>query len=282
MKTSVISDEFRERYLVIRKTRVPLKVPRWCSMVLRTITGASKIRRSALTNTRILFMRGTGPIGYPGSAEVVNMQPPAALIKHGITSLACHRRRPAIRHVGLAIDPQCFAGSGGRRRFGTTADRRPGAHRSQQGHRRYADLGRGTGGTPRRAEERRRLSLSAEPDAVAGNPARHGRPARQMAWCLSRLSNISAWRRNSCRETTTDKSQLPLSRCRVNHEPFSSDRCRQAEGFSQAARSRLLRHSQSVERRHRSLSARFGFQSAGNNERRLRPFARLPRRRAKP
>src|SRR5262249_59294961 len=37
----------------------------------------------------ILFMRGVGPIGYPGSAEVVNMQPPAALIKKGITSLAC-------------------------------------------------------------------------------------------------------------------------------------------------------------------------------------------------
>jgi dihydroxy-acid dehydratase len=37
----------------------------------------------------ILFMRGTGPIGYPGSAEVVNMQPPAALIKQGITALAC-------------------------------------------------------------------------------------------------------------------------------------------------------------------------------------------------
>ena len=37
----------------------------------------------------ILFMRGAGPIGYPGSAEVVNMQPPAALIKKGITSLPC-------------------------------------------------------------------------------------------------------------------------------------------------------------------------------------------------
>ena len=34
-------------------------------------------------------MRGAGPIGYPGSAEVVNMQPPAALIKRGITSLPC-------------------------------------------------------------------------------------------------------------------------------------------------------------------------------------------------
>src|SRR2546430_16431867 len=37
----------------------------------------------------VLFMRGAGPIGYPGSAEVVNMQPPAALIKKGVTSLAC-------------------------------------------------------------------------------------------------------------------------------------------------------------------------------------------------
>jgi dihydroxy-acid dehydratase len=37
----------------------------------------------------LLFIRGTGPIGYPGSAEVVNMQPPAALIKKGITSLPC-------------------------------------------------------------------------------------------------------------------------------------------------------------------------------------------------
>src|SRR5678815_1112369 len=37
----------------------------------------------------MLFVRGTGPIGYPGSCEVVNMQPPAALIKRGITSLPC-------------------------------------------------------------------------------------------------------------------------------------------------------------------------------------------------
>ena len=37
----------------------------------------------------ILFMRGVGAIGYPGSAEVVNMRPPAALIKKGIDSLPC-------------------------------------------------------------------------------------------------------------------------------------------------------------------------------------------------
>ena len=37
----------------------------------------------------LLIIRGVGPIGYPGSAEVVNMQPPAALIKKGINSLPC-------------------------------------------------------------------------------------------------------------------------------------------------------------------------------------------------
>jgi dihydroxy-acid dehydratase len=37
----------------------------------------------------LLFMRGTGPIGYPGAAEVVNMRPPAALIKAGIQHLPC-------------------------------------------------------------------------------------------------------------------------------------------------------------------------------------------------
>ncbi|QDD89532.1 IlvD/Edd family dehydratase [Pseudomonas oryzihabitans] len=37
----------------------------------------------------ILVIRGAGPVGYPGSAEVVNMAPPAALIKKGIDSLPC-------------------------------------------------------------------------------------------------------------------------------------------------------------------------------------------------
>jgi dihydroxy-acid dehydratase len=37
----------------------------------------------------LLFMRGAGPIGYPGAAEVVNMRPPDYLIKKGVTALAC-------------------------------------------------------------------------------------------------------------------------------------------------------------------------------------------------
>lgn len=37
----------------------------------------------------ILFMRGTGPKGYPGAAEVVNMRPPSYLIKQGVDALPC-------------------------------------------------------------------------------------------------------------------------------------------------------------------------------------------------
>ena len=42
-----------------------------------------------MDETAILVMRGAGPIGYPGGAEVVNMRPPAYLIKKGINELAC-------------------------------------------------------------------------------------------------------------------------------------------------------------------------------------------------
>ena len=43
----------------------------------------------AVDGRSILVMRGTGPIGYPGSAEVVNMRPPARLIAAGVTELPC-------------------------------------------------------------------------------------------------------------------------------------------------------------------------------------------------
>ncbi len=89
MKTSVISDEFRQRYLSNAKD---LNAFEGRAIVFdgpedyhhRIDDPALKIDEHS-----ILFMRGTGPIGYPGSAEVVNMQPPAALIKKGVTALAC-------------------------------------------------------------------------------------------------------------------------------------------------------------------------------------------------
>jgi dihydroxy-acid dehydratase len=44
---------------------------------------------TGITPETILVIRGAGPIGYPGSAEVVNMRPPAYLIEQGVHSLPC-------------------------------------------------------------------------------------------------------------------------------------------------------------------------------------------------
>jgi xylonate dehydratase len=89
MKTSVISDEFRERYLANPKA------PNAFEGRAVVFDGPEDYHRRiddaalGIDEHTVLFMRGAGPIGYPGSAEVVNMQPPAALIKKGVTSLAC-------------------------------------------------------------------------------------------------------------------------------------------------------------------------------------------------
>ena len=89
MKTSVISEDFRKRFLSNPKDKdafegraVVFDGPE--DYHHRIEDPALKIDERTL-----LFMRGVGAIGYPGSAEVVNMQPPAALIKRGITSLPC-------------------------------------------------------------------------------------------------------------------------------------------------------------------------------------------------
>ena len=89
MKTSVISDEFRQRYLSNAKD------PNAFEGRAVVFDGPEDYHRRiddpalGIDEHSVLFMRGVGAIGYPGSAEVVNMQPPAALIKKGVTSLAC-------------------------------------------------------------------------------------------------------------------------------------------------------------------------------------------------
>ena len=89
MKTSVISAEFRNRYLSNPND------PNAFEGRAAVFDGPEDYHRRiddpslAIDENTMLFMRGAGPIGYPGSAEVVNMQPPAALIKKGITSLPC-------------------------------------------------------------------------------------------------------------------------------------------------------------------------------------------------
>ena len=89
MKTSVISQEFRERYLSNPKD--PDAFEGRAIVFEGPEEYHTRIDDPSLNIDEhcILFIRGTGPIGYPGGAEVVNMQPPAALIKRGIKSLPC-------------------------------------------------------------------------------------------------------------------------------------------------------------------------------------------------
>ena len=89
MKTSVISKEFRDRYLSNPKDRNAFEGR---AIVFEGPEDYHDRIDDASLNIDehcMLFVRGVGPIGYPGGAEVVNMQPPAALIKKGITSLPC-------------------------------------------------------------------------------------------------------------------------------------------------------------------------------------------------
>ena len=89
MKTSVISPEFRARYL--SNPRDPEAFEGRAVVFDGPEDYHHRIEDPALgiDEHSLLFIRGVGPIGYPGSAEVVNMQPPAALIKKGITALPC-------------------------------------------------------------------------------------------------------------------------------------------------------------------------------------------------
>ena len=89
MKTSVISEEFSQRYLSNPND------PNAFEGRAVVFDGPEDYHRRIedpsleIDANTMLFIRGVGPIGYPGSAEVVNMQPPGALIKRGITSLPC-------------------------------------------------------------------------------------------------------------------------------------------------------------------------------------------------
>lgn len=89
MKTSVISEEFRTRYLSNPDDPDAFEGP---AMVF---DGPEDYHRRiddpalGITDNTVLFMRGAGPIGYPGAAEVVNMRPPAYLIREGISALPC-------------------------------------------------------------------------------------------------------------------------------------------------------------------------------------------------
>src|SRR6185437_2169463 len=89
MKTSVISDEFRARYLSDPKD--PDAFEGRAIVFDGPEDYHARIDDPALDIDErcILFMRGAGVIGYPGGAEVVNMRAPVQLIAHGVHVLPC-------------------------------------------------------------------------------------------------------------------------------------------------------------------------------------------------
>lgn len=89
MKTCVISDEFRTKFLsnpadpnAFEGTVVVFDGPEDYNTRLEDPS-------TAIDERSILIMRGAGPLGFPGAAEVVNMHPPAHLLRQGVHSLPC-------------------------------------------------------------------------------------------------------------------------------------------------------------------------------------------------
>ena len=140
MKTSVIDDEFRTRFLSNPKDPDAFEGRAIVFEGPEDYHHRIDDPKLKIDEHSILFIRGTGPIGYPGGAEVVNMQPPAALHQERRARAALRRRRPAIGHLRLAVDPQRFARGGGGRGIGAAQDRRPRAHRSQEARRQHPHL----------------------------------------------------------------------------------------------------------------------------------------------
>jgi dihydroxy-acid dehydratase len=89
MKTSVISDEFRARYLSNPDDPDAFEGPVVVFDGPEDYHARIDDPAGAIGPDTILVMRGTGPIGYPGAAEVVNMRPPAYLLRDGVHALPC-------------------------------------------------------------------------------------------------------------------------------------------------------------------------------------------------
>jgi dihydroxy-acid dehydratase len=125
MKTCVSSDEFRERYL----SRPGQEGAFECRAVV--FDGPddyhARINDPALEIDErcILVMRGAGPLGFPGSAEVVNMQPPDALIRRGIATLPTlgDGRQPGTFDSPSILNASAEAAAGGGLAWLRTGDR---------------------------------------------------------------------------------------------------------------------------------------------------------------
>ena len=174
MKTSVISPEFRQKYLekpgdkdAFEGTAIVFEGP---EDYHHRINDPSL----PIDENSILFIRYTGPVGYPGAAEVVNMLPPDRLVKGGVLLLPCVGDG---RQSGTSASPSILNASpeaavGGGLALLETGDKVQGRYR--QAHRQHPDHRRGAG----QAQGGVEAQHPREPDAVAGAAAQVRRPAR--------------------------------------------------------------------------------------------------------
>jgi dihydroxy-acid dehydratase len=89
MKTSVISEDFRRRFLSDPKDPDAFEARAVVFEGPEDFRARIDSPETFIDERTILVIRGVGPIGYPGGAEVVNMHPPATLIRNGIDTLPC-------------------------------------------------------------------------------------------------------------------------------------------------------------------------------------------------
>jgi dihydroxy-acid dehydratase len=89
MKTSVISEEFRQRYLSNPKDLNAFEAKAIVFDGPEDYHANIDNPKLGIDENTILFIRGVGPLGYPGAAEVVNMRAPTHLLEKGIRSLPC-------------------------------------------------------------------------------------------------------------------------------------------------------------------------------------------------
>jgi dihydroxy-acid dehydratase len=116
MKTSVISDAFRERYLSNPDDPDAFEGPVVVFDGPEDYHARIDDPALAIDARTLLVMRGAGPIGYPGAAEVVNMRAPVYLLREGVRDLPCigdgRQSGTSASPSILNVSPEAAAGGG--------------------------------------------------------------------------------------------------------------------------------------------------------------------------
>jgi dihydroxy-acid dehydratase len=192
LKTSVISDEFRARYL--SNPADPDAFEGRAVVFDGPEDYHARIDDPALAidEHTLLVIRGAGPIGYPGAAEVVNMQPPAALIEAGISELPCigDGRQSGTSGSPSILNASPEAAAGGGLALLKTGDRI------------RIDLRRGSADmlVPEEELAQRRQAL----EAAGGYPY----PASQTPWQELQRSNVGQLQSGAVLETAVKYQRL--------------------------------------------------------------------------